>query len=160
MAIELQSKRRFRAGDGVALPGMLPPGGGPAALFDPILNKLAIDSARALLGHVNPETGLAIKDDPVLAWVTLTGEVTLFNLIDNPDSLPTRYAKSLQSLAEKAKGGPGRRFWESVEPAYARQMTQALREDGLRVPIAGVSHWRREPEFGCGAGGTGTGLDR
>jgi hypothetical protein len=149
VAIELQSKRRFRAGDGVAVPGMLPPGGGPAALFDPTLRKLAIDSARALLGHVNPETGLALKDDPVLAWVTLTGEVTLFNLIDNPDSLPTAYAKSLQSLAEKAKGGPGRRFWESVEAAHARQMTEALRKDGLRVPIAGVSHWRREPEFGA-----------
>ena len=158
VAIELQSKRRFRAGDGVALPGMLPPGGGPAALFDPILNKLAIDSARALLGHVNPETGLALKDDPVLAWVTLTGEVTLFNLIDNPDSLPTRYAKSLQSLAEKAKGGPGRRFWESVEAAYARQMTQALRKDGLRVPIAGVSHWRREPEFAAAQAAPGLDL--
>jgi hypothetical protein len=158
VALELQGKRRFRTGDGVTAPGMLPPGGGPAALFDPTLSKLAIDSARALLGHVNPETGLALKDDPVLAWVTLTGEVTLFNLIDNADSLPAAYAKALQSLAEKAKGGPGRRFWESVEAAHSKRMAEALRKDGLRVPIAGVSHWRREPEFGAAQAGPGLDL--
>ena len=31
VALELQSKRRFRAEDGVAVPGLLPAGGGPAA---------------------------------------------------------------------------------------------------------------------------------
>ena len=155
VALELQAKRRFRAGDGVAVPGLLPPGGGPAAFFDPTLRKLAVDSARALLRHVNPETGLALKDDPVLAWVTLTGEVTLFNLIDKPESLPAAYTKALQSLAEKAKGGPGRRFWETVEAAHLKQMAEALRKDGLRVPIAGVSHWRREQEFAGAQAGAG-----
>jgi hypothetical protein len=158
VALELQGKRRFRTGDGVTVPGLLPPGGGPAAVFDPTLRKLAIDSAKALLRHLNPETGLSLKDDPVLAWVTLTGEVTLFNMIDSPDSLPAAYAKTLQSLAEKARGGPGRRFWETVEAAHLKQMADALRKDGLRVPIAGVSHWRREPEFGAAQAGTGLDL--
>ena len=61
VAIELLSKRRFRGEDGVAVPGMLPAGGGPAAQFDPTISKLALESARALLGHVNPETGLALE---------------------------------------------------------------------------------------------------
>ena len=52
MALELASKRRFRAEDGVALPGLLPSGGGPAAMFDPKIGKLALASAKALLGHV------------------------------------------------------------------------------------------------------------
>ncbi len=158
VALELLSKRRFRSEDGVALPGMLPAGGGPAAQFDPTIGKLTLESARALLAHVNPETGLALRDDPVLAWVTLSGEVTLFDLIETPDALPPPYAKVLQSLAEKASGGPGRRFWQSVEAAHSKQMADALRKDHVRVPIAGVSHWRREPEFNAAQAASGLDL--
>ncbi len=110
VALELLSKRRFRGEDGVAVPGMLPAGGGPAAQFDPTIGKLTLESARALLAHVNPETGLALRDDPVLAWVTLTGEVSLFDLIDTPDALPPPYAKDLTALAEKSQGGAGTSF--------------------------------------------------
>ena len=88
------------------MPGLLPAGGGPAALFDPTIGKLALESARALLGHVNPETGLALRDDPVLAWVTLAGEISLFNLIDTPDALPPPYAKALHDAGGEE---PGRR---------------------------------------------------
>jgi hypothetical protein len=147
VALELLSKRRFRSEDGVAVPGMLPAGGGPAGQFDPTIGKLTFESAQALLAHVNPETGLALRDDPVLAWVTLSGEVTLFDLIETPEALPPRYAKDLTALAEKARGGPGRRFWETVEAAHSKQMADALRKDHVRVPIAAISHWRREPEF-------------
>ena len=148
MALELQSKRRFRSEDGVAVPGMLPAGGGPAAQFDPTIGKLALESARALLGHVNPETGLALRDDPALAWVTL-GRRGLALQLDRRTRTPCRRPtpKRSQTLAEKTREGPGRRFWESVESAHSEQMADALRKDHLRVPIAGVSHWRREPEF-------------
>lgn len=158
VAIELQGKRRFRSEDGVDVPGLLPAGGGPAAQFDPVISKLALDSARALFAHVNPETGLALRDDPVLAWVTLAGEVSLFNLIDSPESLPPHYAKELQALAEKKQGPPGRRFWESVESAHSSQMADLLRKDHIRVPIAGVSHWRREPEFNAAQAAKGLDL--
>ena len=148
VALELQGARLFRAGDEVAVPGLLPPGGGPAAEVDPTIGKLALDTARALLNHVNPETGMALRNDPALAWVTLAGEVSLFNLIDRPDSLPAAYVGALHALAEKAPGGmTGRRLWEWVEAEHSRRMADALRGDRLRVPIAGVSHWRREPEF-------------
>ncbi len=148
IALELQSDRLYRAGDKVPDPGLLPPGGGPAYQLDPTIRKLALAFSRALLGHVNPETGLALRDDPVLAWVTLAGELTLFNQIDQPESLPGPYAASLRSLAEKAQGGiSGRRLWESVEAERSRQMAESLRKDNLRVPIAGVSSQRREHEF-------------
>ena len=158
VALELLSKRRFRGDDGVAVPGLLPAGGGPAAQFDPTIGKLTLQSAKALLAHVNPETGLALRDDPVLAWVTLAGEVSLFDQIDSPDALPSSYAKDLTALAEKATGGPGRRFWESVESAHSKQFADALRKDGVRVPIAGVAHWRREPEFNAAQAATGLDL--
>jgi hypothetical protein len=150
VALELQSNRRFRVQDGVAHAGLLPSGGGPAALFDPTIGKLALESARSLLARENSETKLALRDDPALAWITLFGELSLFDLIENPDSAPASYAKELRALTEKSKGAAGRRLWESLEAARCQEMADALRKDGARVPIAGVSHWHREPEF-CGA---------
>jgi hypothetical protein len=150
VALELASKRRFRADDGVALPGLLPSGGGPAAFFDPKIRELALASAKALLGHRNPETELALKEDPALAWVTLAGETSMFDLTDNADALPAPYAKSLRELAERTQGSAGHRFWETIESAHLKKMADALRKDELRAPLAGVSHWRRDPEF-CAA---------
>lgn len=148
VALELQTARRFRSGDGVATPGLLPDGGGPAAMFDPAIGRLVLASARALLDHVNPETGLALREDPALAWVTLAGEVSLFNQIDRPDSLPGPYQKVLRERAAQAPAGySGRRLWEWAESEHLRQMAEDLRHGKLRAPIAGVSHWRREPDF-------------
>ena len=150
VALELQSSRRFRDQDGVPIAGLLPAGGGPAAFFDPTITKLGLQSARSLLNRVNPETGLALKDDPTLAWVTLLGEVSLFDLIDSPDdALPGEYAQALRTLGQRSTNtnGTGRRFWQAVEMNHYKEMVEALRKDKLRVPIAGCSHWRREPEF-------------
>jgi hypothetical protein len=157
VAIELQSKRRFRPEDGVAMAGSLPSGGGPAAMFDPKIGELALAAATAFLGHKNPETGLSLKDDPVLAWVTIAGETSMFDLLEHPEGLPDPYKKRLRELAERAKVSPGPRFWESLESAHLKKTVEALRKDGLRAPVAGVSHWRREPEFS--ALQTGPGLD-
>jgi hypothetical protein len=151
VALELQSNRRFRDDDGVTVPGLLPPGGGPAVMFDPVLSRLSLQAARALVGRVNSETGLALKDEPALAWVTLLGEISLFDLIDRPDDLlPGPYASALRVLGQKSVSGTGRRFWQGVEAAHYKVMADALRGDKLRVPIAGCSHWRREPEFAAG----------
>lgn len=147
VAIELQSARIFRDEDLVKSPGLLPPGGGPAAVFDPALGKLGLDAAQELLGRVNPETKLALRDDPALAWVTLAGEVSLFDQIDRPDALPASYAADLRARAEKSPGLSGRRLWRSLETDHYAGLAAALRDAGLKAPIAGVSHWRREPEF-------------
>jgi hypothetical protein len=147
VAVELGSNRRFREDDGVESAGLLPAGGGPAAIVDPTLDKLTLDASLALLGHVNGETKLALKDDPALAWVTMAGETTLFDLIDNPNAMPSHYAAELRKLAERTPGGAGRRFWQHVESAHWSRRAEALRKGGVKAPIAGVSHWRREPEF-------------
>jgi hypothetical protein len=146
LAIELHSSRRFREGDGLGRLGVLPPGGGPAAAFDPEISKRVREMARALLDHMNPETGLALKNDPALAWVTIAGELSLFDLIDDPGQLN---AGAIASLRERQKGvgASGRRGWQALESATWPSIARDLRGAGLRVPIAGVSHWRREPEF-------------
>ena len=117
-------------------------------MIDPTIGKLALAAAHALLDHVNPETGLALREDPVLAWVTLAGEISLFDQLDRPGSLPSTYAKVLHDHAAKAPGGlTGRRLWEWAESEHLRQMAEDLRRGKLRAPIAGGSHWRREAEF-------------
>ena len=76
-------------------------------MFDPTIGQLdARASAKALLGHRNPETELALKEDPVLAWVTLAGETSMFDLIDNPGALPEPYAKT---AARAGRAGQGER---------------------------------------------------
>ena len=142
----------------MADPGRLPPGGGPAATFDPAIVGLARETARALLAHVNPETGLALRDDPVLAWVTLAGEVSLFDLIDDHHALSPEDAAALKARAQASPHGSGRRFWQAIESAHWKELADALRADGLRVPIAGVSHWRREPEFAAAQAAPGLDL--
>lgn len=146
-ALELQSTRRFRSGDGLKDVGRLPLGGGPAAVFDPAIKKLSLESARALLRHVNPETGLALRDEPALAWVTLAGELSLFDLIDDADALPASYLAELRTQSAKTHGLAGRRLWMTLESEHWKEFADTLRKDKLRVPIASVSHWRREREF-------------
>ncbi len=161
VALELHGARLYRAGDGIAEPWLLPPGGGPAYQLDPTIRKLALATARALLEHVNPETGLALRDDPVLAWVTLAGEQSLFNQLDRANTLTAPYTAILRTLAEKAHGGlAGKRLWECVEADRSRQMAEELRKDNLQVPIAGVSSQRREARVRPGSGGIGPGPDR
>jgi hypothetical protein len=158
VALELQSKRRFRVDDGVALFGLLPSGGGPAAIFDTRMGQLALESATALLGHKNVETELALKEDPVLAWVTFAGETSLFDLLDNPRALPEPYAKKLAELEKRAPSSASHRFWESLESAHFKKMADTLRQDELKAPVASVSHWRREGEFCAALAGPGLDL--
>lgn len=155
VALELQSARRFRGEDEVSSPGLLPPGGGGAAEFDPTITKLSRESARALLAHVNPETGLALRDEPALAFVTLGGELSLFDQSENSANLPVDYQDRLRLLASKGSLTSGKRFWQSLGAAHWKGLAETLRKDKLRVPIAGVSHWRRDPEFSAEQSGEG-----
>ncbi len=47
-------------------------------MFDPFLIQLQKEYLQQLLEHVNPYTGLALKDDPVLALMEIINENTLF----------------------------------------------------------------------------------
>jgi hypothetical protein len=147
VALSLQSQARFRAEDGISAARELPPAGGPAAAFDPKIRDRALRFADALLSHVNPETGLALKDDPALAWVALASERSLFDLIDKPDALPPSQADALRDRAKADRKPLGRASWQAIEAAQWSGLAADLRALGLKVPIAGSSHFRREPEF-------------
>jgi hypothetical protein len=147
VTLDLNAARLLRSEDRVPGGTALPPGGGPAAGFDPALAGVILKYAGNLLDHVNPETGLALKDEPALAWIGLAGERSLFDLIDEPDALPGESAAVLRAIGESRNAGAGRRLWQVVEAEQWRGLADALRKRGVKVPIAGSAHWRREPEF-------------
>ena len=148
VAIELQAARRFRDGDST-IPGArkLPPGGGPAAAFDPNVREAARKAAEALLTHVNPETGLALRDEPALAWITLAGELSLFDLVDAAEKQSAAERDAIRDLMRKDEVPNARRGWEDVEAAQWKNLADSLRKLGLKVPIAGGSHWRRDHDY-------------
>ena len=159
VALELQGSRRFRDGDASIPDGRkLPPGGGPAAAFDPSVREAARKAAEALLTHVNPETGLALRDDPVLAWITLAGELSLFDLVDAAEKESGTEAAALRELMRK-DGVPNlRRNWEAVEAEQWKTLAESLRKLGVKAPIAGGSHWKRDHDYAAAEATSGLDL--
>jgi hypothetical protein len=155
VAVELASQRRFRAGDGLKALGPLPPGGGAAAAFDPDVRDRALEAAQALLGHVNAETHLALRDDPALAWVTLAGELSLFDHSSLTVEAGNELRRRAQAIGSRSSSP---KFWQALETSQWQAMAEALRKDGLKAPIAGCSHWHREPEFAASLGAPGLSL--
>ena len=154
IALELLSVRRFRVGDGIPGALALPSGGGAAAAFDPKVRDRVLEAAELLLGHVNPETKIALRDDPALAWVTLAGELSLLDH-DAADPLPPEAEATLKTIMTRS--ATGKRGLSGIEASQWKSMAEALRKEGLKRPIAGSSHWRRDPEFV--AAQVGAGLD-
>ena len=145
LALELQTARRYRAGDEVEGFRDLPPGGGSASAFDPALRDRTFRAAEMLLTHVNPETGRALLDDPALAWVALAGELSVFDLLDRPDALPAEENTILKEQGQAHSTSSRSKTWQAIESAQWTALAADLRRIGLKAPIAGGSHWRRDP---------------
>lgn len=150
VALEFQSLRRFRAGDGVIDATSLPPGGGAAAAFDPTIRERAVQFMGDLLQHKNGETGLTLLEDPVVAWITLAGEISLQDQGDSP--LPAAYQEKLRTAMKGSKAG-GRKGWAVLEQAQWQAERKALLDLGLQAPVSGSSHWRRDADFNAAQGG-------
>jgi hypothetical protein len=79
-AIVLRAFRHYRDGDLVPAASQLPRGARPHAFFHPRLIALQKEFNRALLfDTINPYTGLALGQDPALAFVELFNEDSLFS---------------------------------------------------------------------------------
>ncbi|WP_435021512.1 hypothetical protein TA3x_002415 [Tundrisphaera sp. TA3] len=147
VALELQGGQKFRNGDPIPDGRKLPPGGGAAAAFDPAIRKAATDAAKLLLDHVNSETGLRLRDEPALAWITLAGELSIFDQGDAGEFGYPAEAAAVRDLMRKDGITSARKGWAAVESAQWKAMADDLRKLGVRVPIAGGSHWRREADY-------------
>ncbi len=159
VAIEFQGGRRFRDGDNSIPDGRkLPPGGGPAAAFDPAIRAAALAAADLLLSHKNPETGRTLRDEPALAWFTLAGELSLFDLPEVADREPKETSDLLRTMMRRDDVSNVRRSWQSVEANQWVTLAADLRKLGLHVPIAGGSHWKRDHDYSAAEATSGLDL--
>ncbi|MBR4257654.1 MAG: DUF4838 domain-containing protein [Kiritimatiellae bacterium] len=117
--------------------------------------------ARDILGHVNPYTGLALKDDPCVAMVEINNENGMFatwpsGLLDGGETFGREYqdefrrqwhefsGSSKDYLRAKAAGPSYTmaetnvffRFLAHVDEMYFRTMEKCLKDDiGVKVPV-------------------------
>ena len=152
--------RRFTAEDGVANAEALPMAARPYALFDPTLIALQKKFSHDLWTHVNPYTGLAYKDDPVIAITDLLNE----NDLNSGDVTVEPYAGAFeqrwrewaaaqhlnpdQPVRSTLERGPDAlRFLDSLQRACYADMHQYLRDLGVRVPITGDAWLSGAPNY-------------
>ena len=72
--IDLIVARAFPEGDGLDYPGSIPACMKRYPMYNACLIELQKEYARELLCHVNPYTGLALKDDPAVMTVQINNE--------------------------------------------------------------------------------------
>jgi len=78
--INLNVSRQFTTSDGVPYADSLVEMAKGVTLFDPTLIALQQEYAGQLLTHVNPYTGLALVNDPVMAMVEIVNENSLYRI--------------------------------------------------------------------------------
>lgn len=117
----------------------------------------------AYLGHVNPYTRRALKDEPAVAAMLITNEndVTQHHanaLLPNR-KVPWHTARYMGEARRFARAnsldedktwrsweyGPSRLFLNDLEHAFGVRMVSHLRAFGVKVPIATTSLWGGQP---------------
>lgn len=78
--LNLHVSRTVKEQDGVAVADSIRNFGKGVTYFDPHLLTLHKEYATQILTHVNPYTGMALKDDPVMAMVEITNENSLYRM--------------------------------------------------------------------------------
>jgi len=152
--------RRFTAEDGVANAEALPMAARPYALFDPTLIALQKKYAHDLWTHMNPYTGLAYKDDPVIAITDLlnendlnSGAVTVEPYTSNFEAQWREWAAAhhvnpSQPVSSPLERGPDAlRFIDGLQRNFYADMHQYLRDLGVCVPITGDAWLSSAPNY-------------
>ena len=101
-----------------------------------------------LLGHVNPYTGLALKDDPALLSIELANEDSPLAVLGQyPELVPIYREKCRRELKTSLGKEPADEEVEKTLPEYVlkvhakfvQTMTAFLREAGVRQPITDLN---------------------
>lgn len=150
--LDLLTYRQFLPGDQVDTVEALPQAAKPYHYFDRPLIELQKAFNAALWTHVNPYTRLAYKDDPCIVLCELVNESDFFM---QPVTVEP-YRSRLEAMyrvwtGEKGHKTPGEqvdftkpdplmaRFFVKIMKDYYREMTQHLREIGVKIPLNGTN---------------------
>lgn len=151
--LDMMTYRKFKSGDGVANAYELLDAGQPYGYFNPRLIELQKKFMHDIWTHVNPYTGLAYKDDPVIVLSEIVNEIDLFSrkgIIHEPYVAEFRklFAVWLASsgISYDAMGcdlfcsdGPLVDFKMHIQEKYYCEMYGYMRDIGVRIPIAGTN---------------------
>ena len=157
--LNLKVARHFGPGDGLQDTHLF---GDPISFFQGVSHfnsrmvELQMDYARKLLTHRNPYTGLTYAEDPVVAFIEIANEDSLFgNLLNDgglnylpgvSGALPERYSSELDTLWNtwlREKYGSRQALeaaWKSQEPAV--DPTDMMRNGGFEN---GMNDWSVYP---------------
>lgn len=75
--VELNVSREFQESDGVIDANLMDPINKAEIMFDPVIRDLQKEFAQQYLTHVNPNTGLSLANDPVMAMLEMNNETSL-----------------------------------------------------------------------------------
>ena len=115
--IDLIVARPFLEGDGLDYPGSVPSCMKRYPMYNPRLIELQKEYARELLCHVNPYTGLTLKDDPAVMTVQINNEESAIKGNSGTDQ-----GGNMRPYREEV----GRRFGDFLLRKYGSR--EALRE--------------------------------
>ena len=115
--IDLIVARPFLEGDGLDYPGSVPSCMKRYPMYNPRLIELQKEYTRELLCHVNPYTGLALKDDPAVMTVQINNEESAIKGNSGSDQ-----GENMRPYREEV----GRRFGDFLLRKYGSR--EALRE--------------------------------
>lgn len=146
-SIEMHSQRRFRVGDGVPEAGLLPSGGGAAAIFDPLLTQKIDDLSLKILKQERPVRGVTLALDAHLAWVTEMGEISLTELENGIFTPSERQIEVLKEAQKTFKANNTKKLHHQIESQRVSDWAKLMHREGLKAPIAGVGHWQRDQDW-------------
>lgn len=160
--LDLHVGRVFKEGDGITRGfDEIRHGGGEAKGFNylnPRVQELMKEHNAAFLGHVNPYTKLAYKDEPAIVGMLITNEndMTQHGYVGLPDkNNPAHSAVFMKAAQEFASAtglpagttwrvwepGPSKIFLSELEHEFNKVMIPDLRRLGVKVPIATTNYW-------------------
>ncbi|MBQ7255815.1 MAG: hypothetical protein IJS31_06210 [Oscillospiraceae bacterium] len=161
---DMMTYRRFKSGDDVPYANLLGDSAKPYSIFDRRMIELQKEFADQIWNRVNKYTGLAYKDDPVIAMVEITNECDLFLEFpaEKGDNVPY-YTEEFKQLFKAWVEKKGVDYdWETysmydpsetmvnfkieLTESYYQEMADHLRAIGVKVPITGTNWTHKHPD--------------
>ncbi len=150
--MDLLTYRRFKTGDGVESAHLLGDAAKPYSTYNRKMIELQKKFNSDLWNHVNPYTGLAYKDDPVIVLTEVTNENDLWTFEAEVEPYRSELEMLYRDWAAKNKIKVGKEkvvfdkkdiniqmFFITITKDYYNEMISHMRDLGVKVPIAGTN---------------------
>ncbi|MBS1371858.1 MAG: hypothetical protein HPZ91_18080 [Lentisphaeria bacterium] len=139
LTLDLFTTRPLKNGE---LPGGVPDAANYKllAMIDPAAKENLRRFARELLTHVNPYTGLALRDDPALLGISLINENTLIHVIGKAEprvraQYEAEFRKYLNGREPQNRDDEFRRFLHGFYAESYAELSAFMRGLGVKAPL-------------------------